>query len=143
MATDLINSTSPHGEPFVSFIPWICKERKIAEPQSAQEREQLFNSLLDMNHIRALGPIVKLMRWYSWFQCERYYSGECWGLKLIMLQGRENCSPNNCCQFVRQRFDQIVSTAFLDPPSWKGRENSNTPAGSSVHHRKVPGRVGR
>ena len=113
MATDLVNSTSPHEEPFVSFIPWICKERKVAEPQSAQEREQLFNSLLDMNHIRALGPIVKLMRWYSWFQCERYYSGECWGLKLIMLQGRENCSPNNCCQFVRQEESISLPTSGL------------------------------
>jgi hypothetical protein len=66
-----------------------------------------------MYHIRALGPIVKLMRWYSWFQCERYYSGECWGLRLIMLQGRENCSPNNCCQFVRQEESISLPTSGL------------------------------
>ena len=38
MATDLVNSTSPHEEPFVSFIPWICKERSCRAPVSPRKR---------------------------------------------------------------------------------------------------------
>ena len=70
LANELMSSYSAHEEPFLSFVPWICKERGIPEPQSSEERQILFETLVDMNSVRALGPIVKLMRWFSWFQCE-------------------------------------------------------------------------
>ena len=98
-AKELVSCSSAHEEPFLSFIPWICKERNIPEPQSAAEREHLHQSILELNSIRALGPIVKLMRWFSWFQCEKWYSGENWANKLVMLWGSDTCTPTGISPF--------------------------------------------
>lgn len=113
LTNELMSSHSAHEEPFLSFVPWICKERCIPEPQSSEERQRLFETLNDMNSVRALGPIVKLMRWFSWFQCEKYYAGECWGNKLIMLLGRKNCSPENGCHYVRPEESLSIPSSGL------------------------------
>ena len=113
LANELLSSHSAHEEPFLSFIPWICKERQIAEPESPAERDKLFESLGSMNSVKSLGPIVKLMRWFSWFQCERWYSGECWGNKLIMLLGTKNCAPTNACHFVRAEETLAIPASGL------------------------------
>ena len=39
------------------------------------------------------------MRWFSWFQCEKWYSGECWANKFIMLWGSDKCSPTGVSPF--------------------------------------------
>ena len=101
LAQDIISSASAHEEPWLSFVPWVCKERNIAEPQSSEEREQLFNTIINMNSVRALGPVVKLMRWYSWWESEKYFEGECWATKFVMLWKTKNCSPTNVANFVR------------------------------------------
>ena len=98
--TDFMSMASPHSEPFLSFIPWICRERSIAEPSTPEDRETLFQSLKSMNSVCALGPIVKLMRWFSFFECEKWYDGECWATKLIMLETK-NCSVEKTCGFVK------------------------------------------
>ena len=83
---ELLESGSAHKEPFLSFIPWICLERQIDEPTTASEREALFQSMADLNSIKTLGPTVKLMRFYSFFQSEKFYHGEVWCTKLLMLE---------------------------------------------------------
>ena len=113
LARDLINSSSPHEEPFLSFLPWICQERHIPEPQSPEEREQIFQSLIDMNNIRALGPVVKLMRWYSWWESEKYFEGECWATKFIMLWKTKNCSPTNGTNYVKPEESVTIATSGL------------------------------
>ena len=83
---ELLESGSPHQEPFLSFIPFVCLERQIPEPTTSAEREALFASIADMNSIKTLGPVVKLMRFYSFFQSEKFYDGEVWCTKLLMLE---------------------------------------------------------
>ena len=82
-------NSSPHQEPFLSFLPYICLERGIDEPQDAEGREAIWNSLPSMNTVRCLGPIVKLMRWFSWFQTEKWYAGENFACKLLMLESKK------------------------------------------------------
>ena len=86
---DLMETGSPHQEPFLSFLPFICQERGIDEPQDAEGREAIWNSLPSMNTVRCLGPIVKLMRWFSWFQTEKWYAGENFACKLLMLESKK------------------------------------------------------
>ena len=112
-AKDMVSCFSAHEEPFLSFIPWICKERNIAEPQSAAEREHLHQSVLELNSIRALGPIVKLMRWFSWFQCEKWYSGENWANKLVMLWGSDKCTPAGISPFGKTEEGISMPTSGL------------------------------
>ena len=40
-----------------------------------------------MNSVKSLGPVVKLMRFYSFFQSEKFYHGEVWMTKFLMLEG--------------------------------------------------------
>ena len=115
LAQDIISSSSPHEEPFLSFLPWICRERNIPEPQSPEEREQIFNTILDMNNVRALGPVVKLMRWYSWWESEKYFEGECWATKFVMLWKTKNCSPTNVANYVKpEETLSIAKTGLTD-----------------------------
>ena len=85
---DMMATSSPHTEPFLSFLPLICQEQNIPEPTDIQGREHVWNSIKNMNCMCALGPIVKLMRWYSWFQAEEHYCGENWAMKLVMLDDK-------------------------------------------------------
>ena len=48
-------------------------EREIPEPRDASERQKLFESLADMNSVKTLGPVVKLMRFFSFFQSDMFY----------------------------------------------------------------------
>ena len=85
-AHEFLQTASAHQEPFLSFIPFICAERQIAEPSTAAEREQLLQTLADCNSIRTLGPVVKLMRFFSFFQSAKFFEGEIWFNKLVMLE---------------------------------------------------------
>ena len=101
---DLLTFHSAHSEPFLSFIPYICRERSIEEPTTAEGRELLMQSLASMNSIRALGPVVKIQRWFSWFQSEKYYSGECCANKYIM-EGK----VDGDCKFVRSEEEKAMA----------------------------------
>ena len=81
-AQELLEGGSAHREPFLSFIPWICLERQVPEPTTPAEREALFKSIGDMNSVKSLGPVVKLMRFFSFsnlsnFIVERYGLQNC------------------------------------------------------------------
>ena len=114
-AKDIVASNSAHCEPFLSFLPLICKERQIPEPSSPEGREEIFNSILQMKSIRSLGPIVKLMRWFSWFQSEHFFAGENWVTKYIMLdKGHHLDQSSSCveasCNFVKEDNSTTLKT---------------------------------
>lgn len=71
----------------------------------------MFESLLLMNNIKALGPVVKLMRWFSWWEIEQYFSGECWATKFIMLWNTKNCSPTHVSSYVRPEESLSIPAA--------------------------------
>ena len=106
-AAELLETCSAHQEPFLSFIPFICMERQIAEPTSAAERENLFRSIGDLNSVRSLGPVVKLMRFYSFFQSEQFFDGEVWMNKLIMLE-TEKYTVTDGSDFIRSEETMAV-----------------------------------
>ena len=65
---------------FSSFLLFVQK-RNIEEPVTPQGRAAILEGLFKMNSIQFLGPIVKLMRWYSWFECEEWWQGENYATK--------------------------------------------------------------
>ena len=107
---ELLESGSAHREPFLSFIPWICLEREIPELNDAQERLKLFDTLSEMNSVRSLGPVVKLMRFFSFFQSDIFYHGEVWATKLIMLE-TDRFSVTDGADFVRSEESLAVPDA--------------------------------
>ena len=80
-------SGSSHQDPFLAYIPHICEERGVPEPSNARQREELFSEILELRSVTTHGPLVKLMRWFSYWECFKFYEGECWFNKLILSAG--------------------------------------------------------
>ena len=106
-AQELLQSASAHKEPFLSYIPFICQERQIEEPTTASGREKLLESLAECNSIRTLGPVVKIMRFYSFFQSSKFFEGEVWFTKLVMLES-DSFTATEGTSYVRSEESMIV-----------------------------------
>ena len=61
-AKEFLAKHSAHTKPFLDYLPYICEEMQIPEPQTAAERERLFAGIVQMKSLNNLGPCVKLMR---------------------------------------------------------------------------------
>ena len=95
---DLSNANSQH---FLAFLPFICAERGLEEPNDAEGKERVFQSMQSLNSIQVLGPLVKLMRWFSWFEAEKFYRGENYCNKLLMMMDEDSPDPTKEVDFVK------------------------------------------
>lgn len=80
---------------FQSAIPNICRERHIAEPQSADEEEELFKTLPHMNNMVRKGPLIKLLRWMSFFEVALEWKGDMFATKLILESDTEEVNATD------------------------------------------------
>ena len=80
MATQSINSPA-----WDNFQTLICQERRVPEPSNLEEAEAMFHQLVGMDSFNQKGPLVKLMRWFSFFESMAFYEGELYSTKLILL----------------------------------------------------------
>jgi len=62
----------------------ICQERKVPEPTTFEECQDLFDSMRHLESVHRKGPIIKLMRWFSFFESMLFYHGEFMATKLIL-----------------------------------------------------------
>ena len=105
-AKEFVRLHTAFEEPFLSFAPHIAAEMKLPEPSSKEELEHLFNKILSMPSLTVLGPLTKLMRWFSFWECSEFFSGQCFMLKMIMARGGapENLDLRSgivsCCRFL-------------------------------------------
>ena len=90
----LLATSSPHAEPFLSFLPMIAKERRIAEPCTAEQRDAVWRDFAVMETVRQKGPLMKLMRWFSFWDCNRFYRGEIWFSKVLLSGGDINAADD-------------------------------------------------
>ena len=98
---NLMDLSNAHSQPFISFLPFICAERGLEEPHDADGRDRVFQSMQSLNSIQVLGPLVKLMRWFSWFEAEKFYRGENYCNKLLMLMDEASPDPTKGVNFVK------------------------------------------
>ena len=110
--SDLFLTSSPNEEPFLSYLPHICFERGLEEPSDQQGRERVWDSLSSLNTTSSLGPLVKLMRWFSWFETEKHYRGEDFCTKLIMSFNESgSIDPLKGVDFVKNETLQQIEAA--------------------------------
>ena len=83
-ATAFLQQFTSESDIFYSYLPFICKEMQIAEPTSPEGRAAILARVPDMASLLTHGPLTKLMRWYSWFECCHFYKNEIWMTKMIM-----------------------------------------------------------
>ena len=62
----------------------ICQEQGIAEPNSEAEAEDLFDSLKSLETFNQKGPLIKLMRWFSFFESMLFHKGQLWATKMVV-----------------------------------------------------------
>ena len=63
------------------YVALISKEQRIAEPRSKDGSETMFASLRDMPSFQSKGPLIKLLRWFSFFESMTFLSGASFGLQ--------------------------------------------------------------
>ncbi|CAE7544259.1 unnamed protein product, partial [Symbiodinium sp. CCMP2592] len=61
---------------------WMAKKQQYAE-----EREALFGTITSLQTLQQHGPLVKLMRWFSYFQSHQFYAGEHFWTKMLIGEG--------------------------------------------------------
>ncbi len=66
------------------FQHLICRERRISEPTSMDDSQALFDSLRNMDSFLTKGPLVKLMRWFSFFESMAFLDGELMATKMVL-----------------------------------------------------------
>ena len=76
---------SPHSSIFQDYLPFIQRERRLPEPSDISGVEEVFNTIGSLNNFNSLGPVAKLMRWFSWFEAEKFYRGEVWMSRMLMM----------------------------------------------------------
>ena len=82
---EFIERMDAHSNPFLQYLPFIQEERGLLEPSDHTGREEVFNTIHRLNNFNCLGPVAKLMRWFSWFSCEKFFEGEIWMTKMLMV----------------------------------------------------------
>ena len=56
----------------------------MPEPSTSEGVRELFQGLEQMRSFNAKGPLVKLMRWFSFFESNVFYQGDLWATKMIL-----------------------------------------------------------
>lgn len=82
---NFLTTKTPTSEPFRSHLPFICRERGVAEPSTEEEIQIMSDSQAHIANFAAKGPLVKLMRWFSWFESSRFFEGDFLATKMILL----------------------------------------------------------
>eukprot|EP00435_Cladocopium_sp_Y103_P052500 s248_g16.t1 len=78
------SSTSPQ---FLKYKGRICQERRAVEPHQAEDLEGMFMQLAHLTTFQQKGPLIKLMRWFSWFEAMTWMGGEFWATKMVLESG--------------------------------------------------------
>ena len=68
LATRTVDSTS-----WLQLCHLICRERRQPEPRDREGMLHLFSGLGSLRSFTEKGPLVKLMRWFSWFESMSFY----------------------------------------------------------------------
>ena len=107
--SDLQTRCNAHTEAFVAYIPLICRELNIGEPQTPDEREALWQRLGKLESCRVHGPLVKLMRWFSFWECHDFYAGEHFYTKFLMSGGDD---PRSCVNLVLEECTNKIGSVL-------------------------------
>ena len=96
---------------FQAAIFNICRERGIPEPVSQQEEEELFNSLPHMTNMIKKGPLIKLLRWMSFFEVALEWKGDIWATKLVLQSDSGDPDQNLDGNEVEEQLKKLETTA--------------------------------
>lgn len=93
-AAELATSSTygPFSAEFQAYLPLICLELQQEEPVTREGILQIFNKIEEMRSLQILGPLVKVMRWFSWWDSYQFYLGENWMTKYVIMSATDKGS---------------------------------------------------
>ncbi|CAE7344097.1 unnamed protein product [Symbiodinium sp. CCMP2592] len=68
------------------YVGLISREQRVQEPRTKDANEAMFTSLRDMPSFQTKGPLVKLLRWFSFFESMTFLSGQFWATKMVLQE---------------------------------------------------------
>lgn len=81
---EYLDAKTIHSSSWREFQHLICLEQRRAEPRNDEEAQELLHSLKHLPSFMEKGPLVKLMRWFSFFESMMFMDGQFWFTKLIL-----------------------------------------------------------
>ena len=85
------------AEFFCKYADEIAADLQRPAPDTAEDRAEILLACTEMEHLQNKGPLAKLMRWFSWFECARLYRPQLFAIKMIlhyMLSGGQPMSDD-------------------------------------------------
>ena len=81
---EFLSSTTISSNHWNTFEPLISLERRMVQPTDEGDRVDLLNSLGAIQNCVTKGPLVKLMRWFSFFECCAFWEGDFYATKCVL-----------------------------------------------------------
>ena len=69
---------------FLRYAPQIAEDVGLPPPVTAEDRQRVLAAVKHMQSFRIKGPLVKMMRWFSWFESAAFYSRELHAVRMIL-----------------------------------------------------------
>ena len=88
---DILATKDFSWEHFQNYVHLIAQERRLPEPSTAEDQMALFASLQDISSCNCKGPVVKLMRWFSFFEAMAFNEGD-WNATKLLLEFEEGAT---------------------------------------------------
>ena len=73
---DFLMTRGVNSHAWNNFQHLICQERRLSEPSNLEEAQELFTEMASLQSFATKGPLVKLMRWFSFFESMAFLDGE-------------------------------------------------------------------
>lgn len=106
------------------YLHLLCQERRIPEPTNLHDAQDLFHSLNNLETFHTKGPLIKLMRWFSWFESMAFYSGELVATKLILESSLEQSEEGSEKEVVLDNLPVNAKDARQELQALKKRKGS-------------------
>ena len=74
----------PGDTHFRKYASLIASDHDLPPPVADHEYEDLFDRVKHMRNVGEKGPLVKMMRWFSWFESWEFYRKDIHSLKMIL-----------------------------------------------------------
>jgi len=82
-----------HSPVWLQYKHLVAMERRQPEATTPEEEQRLLESLATMESFLNKGPLIKLMRWFSFFESMLYHGGDLWATKMVFLHEKLEEDP--------------------------------------------------
>ena len=87
------------------YVHLICLEQRRSEPRTEEEGKILYSSVERRQAFSQKGPLVKLMRWFSWFESMTFLSGSFFIHRMILENAVDDQDEESADAAIRMNAD--------------------------------------